>query len=274
MSREFKSPDSVGNYLSGMRTMLALVGMEVPDTKNKQMHMFTTGLKRVMDHIVKQAAPMTPQLLVRMSRVVKYTDKIEVIAWTATLLGFYMFLRKSNLVPEAMDKFDPLHQFRRMDINLLGLDRAMMCEVRWTKTLQNRQKILRFPVLPADNKAICLVFWTHKMIMDNVGQPRDPLFLIKTPNARLTLSANQLIYRIRKWLKLIGECEQAYLLHLLRRGGATFAYESDLEGDMIKLLGGWASDCYTRYIDVSIDKKYKSMKAFVEALSNLTTGEI
>ena len=53
--------------------------------------------------------------------------------------------------------------------------------------------------------------------------------------------------------------------------GATFAYQADLEGEMIKLLGGgWTSDCYKRYIDVSMDKRYDSMKAFVEALNNMT----
>ena len=64
-----------------------------------------------MDHTIKQAEPITPQVLLRMSKVVNYRDRIETIAWTATLLGFYMFLRKSNLVPDAMDKFQPLHQF-------------------------------------------------------------------------------------------------------------------------------------------------------------------
>ena len=249
--------------------MLALLGQEVPDVKDRQMHIFTMGLKRVMDHTIKQAEPITPQLLLRMSKVVNYRDRIEIIAWTATLLGFYMFLRKSNLVPDAMDKFQPLHQFRRSDINLLGLELAMMCEIRWTKTLQDWQKVLRFPVLPTDNKAICPVFWTHLMIQQNPGQSHEPLFLIQTPGGVLCLSANQLIYRIRKWLKLIGEHELSYSLHSLRRGGATFAYQSNLEAEMIKLLGGWASDCYKRYIDVSIDKRYDSMKAFVEALNRL-----
>ena len=81
----------------------------------------------------------------------------------------------------------------------------MMCEIRWTKTLQDWQKVLRFLVLPADNKAICPVFWTHLMIQQNPGQSHEPLFLIWTPGGVLCLSANQLIYRIRKWLKLIGE---------------------------------------------------------------------
>ena len=161
--------------------MTALLGFEIPDVKDRQMQMFLTGLKRVMQHTVKQAEPITPHILLHISKVVNYKDKIEVIAWTATLLGFYMFLRKSNLVPDAMDKFDSLQQFRRADVNLLGPNRAMMFEVRWTKTLQFRQKILRFPVLPAQNKAICPVFWIHRMLHDNPGEPLDPLFLTKNP---------------------------------------------------------------------------------------------
>ena len=264
----FQSPDAINNYLSGVRMILVLLGLEIPDPRDRQMQMFNVGLKRVMQHTVKQAAPITPAILAKMSKVVNFKDKIEMIAWTAALLGFYMFLRKSNLVPDAMDKFDALHQFRRADAHFLRLDRAMMFEIRWTKTIQFRQKILRVPVLPADNKAICPVFWVHKMLQDNPGEPEDPLFLIKTPQQRLCLSANQLINRIRKWLKLIGEDDMAYSLHSLCRG-VTFAYQSDMEGEMIKLLGGWASDCYKRYIDISIDKRYDSMKAFVEALNKL-----
>ena len=271
LSKDFQSSESVGNYLSGMRTILALLGLEVPEVKDRQMQMFLAGLKRTMVHAIKQASPITPQLLIRLSRVVNYKDKVEVIAWTASLLGFYMFLRKSNLAPDAMDRFDPKQQFCRADVNLLGLDRPMMVEVRWTKTLQFREKILHFPVIPAKNRAICPVFWLHRMILDNPGEPSDPLFLIKVPNTSLALSANQLIYRLRKWLKLIGEDDMAYSLHSLRRGGATFAYQADLEGEMIKLLGGWASDCYIRYIDVSMDKRFESMKAFVDALNKFIT---
>ena len=199
--------------------MTALLGLEVPDVKEKQMQMFMAGLRKGVDHVVKQATPMTLLMMLKLSKVVNYQDKIEVLAWTALLLGFYMFLRKSNLVPEAMDKFDALHQFRWMDINLLGLDQAMMCEVRWTKTMQTKVKTLRFPVLPAKNKSICLVFWVHKMIQENLGKPLEPLFLIMTPEQALSLSANQLIYRMRKWLKLIGEHEMDYTLHSLCRGG-------------------------------------------------------
>ena len=75
-----------------------------------------------------------------------------------------MFLRKSNLVLDTMDGFNKEQQLCRGDINLLGLDKAMMIEIRWSKTIQFKQKILRVPVLPVKNKAICPVFWVHYMV--------------------------------------------------------------------------------------------------------------
>ena len=85
LSRSFESPESVCNYLSGVRTCLALLGLQVPDTQDRQMKMFTAGLKRLMPHAVKQAEPVTPEILVKLSRVVNYKDSVEIIAWTTVL---------------------------------------------------------------------------------------------------------------------------------------------------------------------------------------------
>ena len=107
------------------------------------------------------------------------------------------------------------------------------------------------------------------MISRIPAEPSEPLFSLQVGRHRVALSANQLIYRFRKWLILSGTEPSIYSLHSLRRGGATFAYQSDMEGEMIKLLGDWASDTYKRYIDISMDKRYDSMKAFVESLDKL-----
>ena len=71
------------------------------------------------------------------------------------------------------------------------------------------------------------------------GEPDDPAFMVIQKGEKLALSANQLIARLRKWLTLIGEDAEKYALHSLRRGGATFAMQCDIQGEMIKLLGDW-----------------------------------
>ena len=164
LARTFESAEGVGNYQSGIRTCHALLGLPIPDPKEKLMQMFTQGLKRLLLHEIKQAAPITPEILLRMSRVVDYTDEIEMVSWVATLIGFTMFLRKSNLVPQTMTTFNAEMQFRRCDINLTSPFSAMMAEITWAKNLQFKQKVLRLPVLPANNKVICPVMWTHYMI--------------------------------------------------------------------------------------------------------------
>ena len=270
LARTFKSAEAVGNYQSGVRTCHALLGLEIPDPSEKQMQMFTQGLKRILLHAVKQAEPMTPELLLRISKVVNYKDDVELVAWVAVLLGFYMFMRCSNLVPDTMDDYNVNQQFCRVDLNITSSESVMMVEVRWSKTVQFRQKILRYPVLPAQNKVVCPVYWTFHMINRIPAEPKDPAFMVYIKGQKLALSANQLIYRLRKWLILLGNVEpEVYSLHSLRRGGATFAYQCNIESEMIHTLGSWASDAYKCYIDVTKDQRYDSMKAFVEGLNQM-----
>ena len=270
IDKGFKSADSVRNYISGIRTCHALLGFQAPPTADKQMEMFLAGIKNVLLHDTKQAAPISPELLLKMYHVVDFTDEIEMVAWVALLVGFTMFLRRSNLVPEAMDKFQSDKQFTRADFNVTGPDSVMMAEVRWSKTIQFKQRVLRLPILPVKNKKICPVTWMNYMISHIPGLSTDPLFLIRVKGKKLALSANQLILRMRKWLRLINEDPEKYSIHSLRRGGATFASQCNIRGEMIRVLGDWASDAWKRYCDISMDDRFESMQSFVDGLDKLT----
>ena len=49
------------------------------------MQMLIKGLKKTMTHITKQAAPITPDTLMILSKVVNCNDQIELLAWAAVL---------------------------------------------------------------------------------------------------------------------------------------------------------------------------------------------
>ena len=269
--KQFKSPESVGNYMSGIRTGMALMGWPIPDPLEKQMQLFNQGLKTLMPHATKQMKPITPEMLIKIYNIVDFTNLTDMVAWVATLVGFTMFLRRSNLAPEAMNKFDPDKQFCRKDFNVIDQETVMMAEVRWSKTIQFKEKVLRLPILPAGNKSICPVLWMHYMMEQIPGEPNDPAFMIMQKGEKLALSANQLVARLKKWLTLIGEDAEAYALHSLRRGGATFAMQCNIQGEMIKVLGDWASDAWRRYCDISMEQRFDTMQAFVEGLNKITT---
>ena len=49
--------------------------------------------------------------------------------------------------------------------------------------------------------------------------PHEPVLALKAGGQVLALSVNQLIYRFRKWLLLVGYDPSLFSLHSLRRGG-------------------------------------------------------
>ena len=266
----FISAESIGNYISAVRTAHTLLGFDPPQSEDKQMKLFVNGLRNMLLHDVKQAKAIIPDILLRIYDVVDFTNQTDMVAWVALLIGFYLFLRRSNLVPETMNSFDHTKQFTRRDFHVVDPLKVMMCEIRWSKTIQFKEKVLRLPILPVENKKICPVMWSHYMMNQVPGLPDDPAFLIMVGGQKMSLSANQLIYRFRKWLDLVKEDSTEYSLHSLRRGGATFAQQCNINGNMIQLLGDWASDAWKRYCDVSMDQRFDSMQSFVDGLNKIT----
>ena len=136
-----------------------------------------------------------------------------------------------------MDSFNNQQQFCRADLSLMGLDRALMCEIRWSKTIQHRQKILRLPVLPAKNKAICPVFWTHYMISKVPAGPQDPVLTLRVGSRILALSPKPAHLKVLQMVNTQWSRTHYILVTFTAQRGATFAYQSNMEGNMIKLLG-------------------------------------
>ena len=78
--RGLKSAESVGNYISGIRTGMALIGMNIPDPLEKQMQLFNQGLKTLMPHETKQMKPITPEILLKIYDVVDFTNLTDMVA--------------------------------------------------------------------------------------------------------------------------------------------------------------------------------------------------
>jgi hypothetical protein len=64
----------------------------------------------------------------------------------AFILGYLCLLRISNLTSKSRGTFDPLRDLRRGD--LVITDNVLYINLRWTKTLQNIIKLLKFLFFP------------------------------------------------------------------------------------------------------------------------------
>ena len=79
------------------------------------------------------------------------------------------------------------------------------------------------------------------------------------------LTRSFFISHVRQMLDSLGFHSKNYNGHSFRIGAATTAQEVRLEDHLIKTLGRWSSDCYTRYI-------HTSPKVIKEAQSQLASA--
>ncbi len=140
LSFVLKSPDSVRNYLSHVRTAHIWLGCETVNFKHDLVQIMLKGLKRFQKHQVQRAVPVTPDMLVKILQHVDLVDREQIIAWTVMLVAFYLFLRKSNLVPDSRDFLNAVHVLFHDD--LWFTDHDILFRIRWTKTVQFAEREL------------------------------------------------------------------------------------------------------------------------------------
>ena len=198
------------------------------------------GLRMQLARPTNQARPITVQNMNVMSRQVDKSSPEQVTAWTALVFAFLMLLRKSNLVPDTQKAFDGAKQLTRESITVAA--NAVMVDVVWSKTLQFKEKVLNIPLIRLRNKAICPLYWLLLMIQLNPASPSDPAFCYFRNGKFMTLTYPRLVYWLRRWLIMANINPEGYTMHSFRRGGASFLFDVNIPGQIIKLLGNWASE--------------------------------
>ena len=178
--------------------------------------------------------------------------------------GFHLILRKSNLVPLSR-VHDEVHNIVRRDVHYKS--GVMIIMVRWSKTNQFRERISKNPMIRNNNSLICPVRWILHMVHTVPAQPSQNLFSFYHPRLKRTvpITYRELMTKMRKWLELIGVTNsKKFSSHLLHRGGSTHAFDSKIPEHTIMDMGGWASDCYKRYIDMGISARIQAWKKFTQ----------
>ena len=207
---------------------------------------------------------MTPDIMQKMLKYVQLTSQEQVVVWTALLFAFHLYLRKLNLVPDTQSTFNPEKQLAHC--NLCMAVNTILVEITWCKTMQFKQKTLVLPLIRMKNPLICPVYWAWRMIQAVPARPLDPLFCYYRQGKYMIMTYPHLTYWFRHWLDQVGIESKKFTLHSYRRGGATFMYNADIPGAMIKVLGNWASEAYLRYIDLMLSKHVEATCNFAKIL--------
>ena len=75
--------------------------------------------------------------------------------------------------------------------------------------------------------------------------------------------------KLKEWVKKLGHDPSTYTLHGLRGGeGSNFVLTIGLVGKDLHLMGDWVSMAYMEYIDLTLDRRVKTIVKFVDEMDN------
>lgn len=250
LSRSFKSVDSIKNYINGVRILFLLLGFEDKIFHTFELKLTIRGLNRSLQHLPKQALPITLEILNKFYNLLDHSDRNDVTFWCLFLFAFLLMSRKSNLVPVSSKKFDNSKQLCRGDVKVYSS--CLFVHFKWTKTIQFGNRVLIIPLVAMTSSIFCPVTAFDRMCELIPCSSDSPAF-VKVIKGKVTaLNYFHFQQKLRELIQQIGLNPLLYSSHSFRRGGATLANQAGISSNLIQVMGDWKSDAYKKYISCSI----------------------
>ena len=74
------------------------------------------------------------------------------------------------------------------------------------------------------------------------------------------------VQTLRQKLATLGINPSKFAAHSLRRGGATWAFTSGANSDLIKLQGDWKSHAYQRYLELPLSVRVQTGRCMADQI--------
>ena len=260
------SVDSIRNNLSAVKKLHLFRGSDISAFE----HISTTdtlrGLQRLHGRPPNKKLPITPELLLRIHSVLDLTDTKHLALWCAFLIAFFTFSRRSNLTSPSFHDFDPSTHLCRADISIRAS--FLVVRQRCSKTNQFHQRVLELPVAAIPYSPLCPDVQAYSTLVSRVpAPPSAPAFTFRTKRPHF-LTHSCLVAGLRSALQRAGFDPKSYSGHSFRRGGASWAFSSDVPAELIKLHGDWKSSAYLEYLEFSFEQKLSVTRTMSSRLCN------
>ena len=233
------------NYMSAIKASFVLYDLPHDLLDHPRLKLFLKSVR------INRPLTLVPHNIIDLDMLEKISLACENLEFPKVfraifLTGFFGFLRLSNLAPHSLATFDHTRHLTGQD--LFFNDKLVKLMVKLTKTMQNRDtvKVICLPKLT--NSVICHFRALKALCKLYPMSASTSVFQVQAKSSWQPLTDT----KVRKCLKAInvslGLNPHFFTFHSFRRSGATFAYNSHVPIQQIKLHGIWSSDCVWRYI--------------------------
>ena len=237
-------PSMVKSYLSAVRSLHVMLGLDNPFVNNPRIQLVLRGIKRLQGNNRRLRRPITPELLLLFRDKLDLSSYEHSLYWAAFCIAFFGFLRAGELsITPTASRSDCL-QLSDLSISCFPFPHLVRLLIKVSKSDPFRDTC---PVVVGrNNSALCPVEALLKYLHFRGGSPGPPfIFPDGSPLTRDLLNS-----KIRNLLVSCGVVGD-YMGHSFRIGAATTAARVGLPDHLIKTLGRWSSDAYKLYIRTS-----------------------
>lgn len=263
LSRSFKSIDSVRNYISGVKCLARLfVGQEFSESFD--LKLILRGLRKAHLHVVKQADPITPELLCKICVLLDFRNSFDCTWWCCAVFMFFLMARKSNMMPLSQSSFDANCQLLRRDVCLL--DNCLMVHLKWSKTNQYGARKLVLPLTRIDGSCLCPCLAFERMCKLVKVSGGSPAFIYFLNGKQVILVYSVFQNKLRSLILKLGLNASSFSSHSFRRGGASWAFRSGVASELIQMHGDWVSDAYKLYVHVPVSHRLMVSRLMAKGL--------
>ena len=258
---------SVTQYLNIVKLLHLEAGFPNPLADNWFVQTIVMGIKRDLGNKVEQKQPISPEVLLRLFEGLDLSTSQDACFWAAALMAFFCFFRKSNLLPKSERAYDPNIHLRVEDVQFFKW--GAMIQVRWSKTIQYRQRIIQVPMPLLVSHPLCPVSaLLHSWAINGNRLGTNPLFMFSQQGRLKTLTHSMFVNKLKILLSRAGMDPSLYSGHSFRRGGASFAFEAGVSPDLINMQGDWRSEAYQRYIVIPHTTKISAISKMASYLKH------
>ena len=235
----------LANHLSAVKSILASYGVDTSAFNDPRIKLYDIPIMRYR--------PLNPSIkpiidILTLQSIVEASDSMYIghIFKAAILLSFFSFVRISNLVTHATSSYEPLKQLSWGDIIFAPPGIHMI--IKWSKTLQNRDKIKVFKVPSLSTSPLCPVSALKKVLSSTQGSTNSPLFQVKCYSKWVPVSDTRLRKTFTIIIKKLNLGETGITFHSFRRSSVTLAFNLNVPMQDIQSHGTWTSEAVWSYI--------------------------
>ena len=258
------------NIFSSIRFLHQAKNQTFPDD-DWQLESTLKALKRELSGAPLQTLPITPEILLKMYVFVDIESPKGIADWSAFLTSFYCMLRKGSAVPKALEKFNPEKDLSRKKVSIPAGAGVALVMMNYSKTNQFGNKNVVIPMLKNPVLALDPVYHLTQLITRFPVEGNQPAFSYIEKGKMKCVTYQGFTKELKRLLCLAGLKADNFSGHSFRRGGATYLYRLGADPLLIQASGDWASDCYTRYVFLTLDQRLNAQKMMTY---NLRFGSI